>query len=117
MIALPSKKSFESQLTIYFLVGILVLSIVASSVISYITYEREHNAFIKHGEEVADTVIEQTKLNYSGTIEELLSFTVKSVLSLEGVEKVVVFNANYEQLFAMNNSIDCLLYTSDAADE
>ena len=106
MIALPSKKSFESQLTIYFLVGILVLSIVASSVISYITYEREHNAFIKHGEEVADTVIEQTKLNYSGTIEELLSFTVKSVLSLEGVEKVVVFNANYEQLFAMNNSID-----------
>ena len=101
-----SRKSFESQLTLYFLVGVVVLAIVSSSIISYITYERERIAYLKHGEEVAMTLMEQTKLNYSGTIEELLSFTVRSVLSLYGVEKVVVFDSEYQQLFSRKNSKD-----------
>ncbi|PCI20701.1 MAG: response regulator receiver protein [Piscirickettsiaceae bacterium] len=106
MIRRASKKGFEAQLTLYFLVGILLLAIVSSAVISFITYERERDAYIKHGEQVADTLIEQSKINYSGTVEELLSYTVKSVLQLYGVEKVVAFDPNYRQFFSIKNAKD-----------
>jgi len=60
------KRGFSKQLNIAFVINIILLSLISSAFIAYVTYERERTAYIKHGVSIANGINTQLAAPFAG---------------------------------------------------
>ena len=96
------KKGLGQQLNLALLLGAVFLSVVSSAFISYKAYEQERANYIQHGETVSDALINQLSIPFSGGIEEILGYSASLFFEFEGVQKIIVFDVNFKEIFAVN---------------
>jgi len=101
-----SKKGLNRQLNVAFLLSVIFLSLVSSVLISYVTYERERTAYIDHGNTILDAFIDQLSIPFTGDFDELLGYVSSSALTFKGVQKIVVFDDEFNTLFSVKKSVD-----------
>ncbi|ORU93646.1 MAG: response regulator receiver protein [Cycloclasticus sp. symbiont of Bathymodiolus heckerae] len=100
------KKGFSQQLNMAFLIGVIFMSLASAAFISYVTYERERAAYIDHGKAVLNALNNQLSVPFSGSLEELLSYSFKSSLEFTGVQKLVIFDEDFKKTFALKRDKD-----------
>lgn len=98
------KKGFGQQLNIALLLGFIFLSIISSAFISYMAYERERSEYIQHGKAVSNALINQLSIPFPGSLEELMSYLSRSYFEFQGVQKIVVFDAEFKEVLAVNKA-------------
>ncbi|MEW4982144.1 MAG: EAL domain-containing protein [Cycloclasticus sp.] len=100
------KKGLAQQLNVAFLLGVIFLSIASSAFISYVTYERERTAYIDHGKAVTNALANQMFIPFSGSTEELFSYSFQSYKGFQGVQKIVLFDEEFREIFAIKKGKD-----------
>ncbi len=102
-----TKSGFNKQLNTAFLIGIVFLSITSSFFISYFTYQHQHNEWLESGEAITDSIAAQLVAPVAtGSDEEMLSYTFHSYLELSKVQKIVLYNSDFEEVFAVKKHVD-----------
>lgn len=100
------QKGLAQQLNVALLLSVIFLSIVSSAFISYVAYERERTAYINHGKAVTNGLAKQIFIPFSGSIEELFSYSFQSYKGFQGVQKVVLFDDKFKEIFAIKKDKD-----------
>lgn len=80
------KQGFNKQLNVALSLCLIFLSLVSSSFVSYVTYERERHAYIEYGENIANSFIAQLSMPFSGSFEEFLGYSSNSLFKLPEVQ-------------------------------
>ena len=89
------------QFNIALMIGFSFLSILSSIILSYETYTREKKTYIEQSQTISDAVIDHLSIPFSGSLEELLSFSTRSYFEFKGAQDIVVFDADFKELFAI----------------
>ncbi len=100
------KQGFNKQLNVALSLCLIFLSLVSSSFVSYVTYERERRAYIEYGENIANSFIAQLSTPFSGSFEEFLGYSSSSLFKLPEVQKIIVFDDEFTPLFSTQKRLD-----------
>ena len=100
------KRELKKQLTLAYSIGVIFLTIVSSAFISYVAFERERTAYIDYGKSVSDSLVSQMSGSFSGSLEELLNYSFSSYSEFSGVQKILIFDKNFKELFSAKRKKD-----------
>ncbi len=106
MDSMIEKQGFNKQLNLALSLCIIFLSLVSSTFVSYVTYQRERNAYIEYGENITNSFINHLSTPFSGSFEEFLGYTATSFFKLPEVQKIIVFDDEFTPLFSTQKKLD-----------
>lgn len=100
------KKGLGQQLNLALLIGAIFLSVISSALISYKAYEQERADYVQHGKRVAEALIDQLSTPFSGGIEELLGYLATPFFKLEGVQSIIIFDADFKEISSVKKNTE-----------
>jgi diguanylate cyclase (GGDEF)-like protein len=99
-------KRFSQQLNRALLLSVVFLSIASSAFISYVAYGRERTAYVSQSKVITMALANQAQIPFSGSKEELLSRLFKSFKEFQGVQKIILFDEDFKEQFALKKGKD-----------
>jgi len=101
-----NSKKFSQQLNIALLLGTICLSVVSSGLMAYVAYEQERAEYISQSKALTSALANQVLMPFSGGIEELLSRTFESFKEFQSVQKIILFDEEFQQQFSLKKGDD-----------
>ena len=90
--------TFSRQLSSGFVFGVILMAVISSSFITFVSYHRDRNTYKQMGVEITNSLVDQIHANASNLLE-LAPAATQRMLGFSHLQLVLVFDAEFNELF------------------